>query len=186
MHQELKYLSLLALAAGLLSTTTAAHAEEPATRVGVDAGLALPIGKLSDGANLGLAGLVRVEHRIVPALDVTARLGAIYFLPKDAGGIKVSLLAIPLLVGVRVPFGEGPFVTGEVGLTRVSAHASGTVAGVDASGSSDAEFKGTLLVGGGYRFGAFDVKATFGGLDLGHFGDTLFLGVNAGYNFAAF
>lgn len=186
MHQELKLLStLVVIGAALL--TGSAHAEEPATRISGEASFALPLGKLSDAANPAVGAFVRLEHRIIPSLDATASVGALYFLPKDAGGLSVSMLAIPLLVGVRVPFGEsGPFATGEIGITRLSAHTSGTVAGVDASGSSDAEVKGTLLVGAGYRFGAIDVRGALGSLDVGHFGDTMFVGLYGGYAFAAF
>lgn len=185
MREVMKALPVLALAASLLAPVVA-RADEPATSVGVDVGVGLPLGKLADGVNPAVGGLLRVEHRLAPVVDVTARLGALYFLPKDHGGISTSMLAIPLYVGVRVPLGEGPFLTGELGLLRLSAHASGTVAGVDASGSSDAEIKGSLLLGGGYRFGAFDVRATYGALDLGHFGDSQFVALWGGYRFAAF
>lgn len=181
-----KSCATLALVAASLTSLSTARADEPATSVGVDVGVGVPLGKLSDAVNPALSGLLRVEHRIAPVVDVTARVGALYFLPKDHGGISTSMLAIPLFVGVRVPLGEGPFLTGEVGLLRLSAHSSGTVAGVDASGSSDAEWKGTLLLGGGYRFGAFDVRATYGALDLGHFGDSQFVALWGGYRFAAF
>jgi hypothetical protein len=153
--------------------------------LGADAELAVPLGKLSDGANPGLGALLRFEYTLLPKLNLTARLGYIHFFGKDTGVGSASYRTIPILAGAKYDLTDTIYAAAELGLFN-----NGWSVDVDfgpAAGGkrtiSDHETDLGLTIGAGMRFGEIDGRAGLQILDLGEAGNTMALGLSVGYNF---
>lgn len=189
----------LALVTGLVSTAALAQEAAPAVEadkgqaaVGADVGILLPLGNLGDATGLMLGGLVKLEYPISPALEVTGRVGYFYGLSKEpVPGFKQSWSNIPIWAGARYFFGgarDGAYAGAELGLNMISwkqevPAIGGLIPGGSLSGSStEVGLNGSV----GYKIGDLDLRGTLHFLDIGHPGDTMGLGLTAGYSFAKF
>ena len=88
--------------------------------VGVQGGIALPMGDFGDGYKMGFGGTGTFAYHVNPMLDVTASAGYLTWSGKDA---DFTFSSIPVLVGARYYFGQGkfhPYVAGELGMHFVS------------------------------------------------------------------
>jgi hypothetical protein len=168
-------LALLLLAARSASAEESTQDMKKRGGVGGDAAFVLPVGRLFDGASVGVGALGKFEYTLPPPVTVTARVGFVYHFSKDFGGTSVGISTIPIWVGGKVhPLGtkEGPYGALELGPTVILARAGN---------ASDSETRFSMTVGGGYQVGPIDIRAGLWVYDLGHFGDSLSLSVNVGY-----
>jgi hypothetical protein len=157
--------------------------------IGADAVAILPVGDYSNAASFAIGALGRFEYGVNDMLAVTGRVGLIYNLTKDSGGVSPTLLMIPILAGATYKLGtSGVFAYGELGLTYITE--SATVMGMSFSQSWT---KLSLGAGGGYRAGKMSARAGIympGSIDSGSgttASSTTLLGLMAsfGYDFAA-
>ena len=84
--------------------------------VGIQAGIALPMGDFGDAYKMGFGGTGTFAYHINPMLDVTGSVGYLTWSGKDA---DYTFSSIPVLVGARYYFGQGkfhPYVAGELGM----------------------------------------------------------------------
>ena len=84
--------------------------------VGVQAGVAIPMGDFGDGYKMGFGGTGTFAYHVNPMVDVTASVGYLTWSGKDA---DFKFNSIPVLVGARYYFGQGkfhPYVAGELGM----------------------------------------------------------------------
>ena len=137
-------------------------------QMGVDVGLALPVGDASTFTSFGLGGLFRYQMGIAEKLDFTGRAGLLYYFGKNgAGGSGV----IPLLPGLRYFFSPEFFALVEAGLYIGTRSGSGTNFGV--SGGAGYELENGMTISGQLAF-----------LDLGNAGSSTnimaFLGIPIG------
>jgi hypothetical protein len=161
--------------------------------VGIEAQFMLPIGDLADGTGPLIGPIVRFGYRVMPPLEVTARIGYLYGLSKSQaagplGDIKTSISDIPIWVGARYFFMEpyaGLYGAAEIALNLMSAKAE--VAGSSASTSITRE---GVNLGAGYVISKdlpIDIRAQFSLLNLlgKETGEKTFMaiGLSAGYTF---
>jgi len=150
--------------------------------IGGDLRLAIPLGNFSDAAGVGIGVLGRYEYILTPQVNLTGRLGFTYFLSKDIGGVSVNYWTIPILVGAKLAVIPNLYVAGEIGL--FNNHYTVAIPGIFGGGTaSGSETDFGLTLGGGYRLGDLDFRASLEFLNLGHAGDSMSLVVSAGYNF---
>lgn len=171
----------LALSLPLASIAVAA---EKTMGAGIEATVQLPVGNFGDVAGIGLGGSVLYDYDFNPMWAVTGRVGYIYHLEKENGAAKTTYSQIPILVGAKYTIGPDLplFITGEVGLYMVTADADVTIGGTTFSASSD-DTKLGISVGAGYPLGPVDLKVNLSSWDVGHFGDTMGIGVSVAWNF---
>jgi len=84
--------------------------------VGVQAGVAIPMGDFGDGYKMGFGGQGNFAYHINPMLDVTGSIGYLTWSGKEA---DYSFSSVPVMVGARYAFGKGnlnPYASGELGL----------------------------------------------------------------------
>ena len=84
--------------------------------LGVQAGIALPMGDFGDVYDMGFGGTATFAYHINPMLDITGSVGYLTWSGKD---LDYTFSSVPVLVGVRYYFGQGkfhPYVTGELGM----------------------------------------------------------------------
>jgi opacity protein-like surface antigen len=84
--------------------------------VGVQAGIALPMGDFGDGYDMGFGGNATFAYHLNPMVDITGSIGYLTWSGKDG---DYTFSSIPVLVGIRYYFGQGkfhPYVTGELGM----------------------------------------------------------------------
>ena len=86
--------------------------------LGVNAGIALPMGDFGDGYDMGFGGNGLFVYHASPNVDVTGSVGYLTWSGKDAlDGATFS--SIPVLVGARYLFGQGkfnPYIGAELGM----------------------------------------------------------------------
>lgn len=179
----------------------AAAASAPAAEVstsgaknalGADVGVLIPIGDLADYTSLMIGGVVKYEMDVTPRIGVTGRVGFFYGLSKSTsvGGSSVSqgISVLPVWVGGRYYImggGEGLHAGLELGINELMARASGSVAGIDVSGSSS-KTKFGFDIPIGYKIGDLDIQAQYSFLDVGAPDLDMAAGVTVGYNFLKF
>jgi hypothetical protein len=192
---------LLALVSVLL-VTGGAHAQDPAPPpaaaepgvkkigVGGDAMFFLPVGDLADATGPGIGILGRFGYRVIPALEVTGRIGYIFGLSKENGAIKTSISNIPIWAGARYFImnpAAGLWAGGELGVNLLQFSSEGSVLGASLS-SSSSETRFGFNLAAGYVISEdlpIDIRAQFSYLNLlgtesnekGLFG----IGIGAGY-----
>ncbi len=162
--------------------------------VGGDLQFVLPLNSDFSNATGPLIGvLVHGGYRVIPALEITGRIGYLYGLSKSQGQIagqdySTSISDIPIFVGARYYFMEPPaglYGAAEIGANLLSVKAS--VAGQSASNGATRE---GINLGVGYVISPdlpIDIRAQFMYLNLlgtdsgekGEYG----LGISAGYSF---
>lgn len=180
------------LTTSLISTAAlaqdSAQGDTPAA-IGADLAFILPLGDFSDATGPLLGPLLKLEYLVAPGVEVTGRIGYLYGFSKEinipfAGKITHGMSDIPIWAGARYFFNgtrEGAYAGGEFGLNILSFRAE--AGGVS---NSDTETKFGINLGGGYKIGDIDLRAQLQFLDLGHMGDSMGLGLSAGYSFAKF
>ena len=182
---QMALLSLVLLAAASL------HAQEPAPPapvpaapvggmvIGGDAEMALPVGNFDDAAGLGFGLLGRFEYVLNPQLDLTGRLGLIYFLPKSENRFDAKYWTIPILFGAKYNLNPDLYLAGELGL--FSNHFTVDDPLVGSESISETDFG--LTAGAGYRLDNLDFRLTLQIVNLGHVADSLSIVACFGYTF---
>jgi hypothetical protein len=136
--------------------------------LGVNAGVALPMGDFGDGYDMGFGGNGLFVYHASPNVDVTGSVGYLTWSGKDAlDGFTFS--SIPVLVGARYLFGQGkfnPYIGAELGMHFANSDYEYELLGVTYSGSASDSYFGW---GAGAGF-------------LYQIGNNMDLDVNAKYN----
>lgn len=194
----------LALVTGLFSTAALAQEYAPTVEassdkgqagIGADLAFFLPVGKLGDATGPLIGGLVKLEYPLMPALELTGRIGYLHgFTKEPSPGFKTSWSDIPLWVGARYFFDgtrEGAYVAGETGLNFLKFKTE--IPSMDFGGfsmpggsASTSETKLGLNAGVGYKVNDLDFRAQLAILSIGDFDDAMTLGLTVGYTFAKF
>jgi hypothetical protein len=193
----------LAASAVVLAANTAradGSMDDKKITVGGDLQFIIPVGDMSNGTGPQIGPLVRAGYRVIPPLEITARLGYLWGFNKStsAGGITVNnnVSNFPIWVGARYFFMDAPaglYGAAELALNIMSDNFSqtGNVAGnnLGTSGSTGATREGFNL-GVGYVISPdlpIDIRAQFSyfnllGTNSGE--NALFgIGLSAGYSF---
>jgi hypothetical protein len=120
-------------------------------RIGVGAIVALPIAGDAGpdvpwtdlvGIGIGLAG--QVLYSLSPQLAIAGTLGLVYHLPKDVGGVDISVMEIPILVGARYFVTPQIAVGGDTGINMIRTS-------IDAEGAeTESETRIPLRLGADY------------------------------------
>jgi len=197
-----------ALVAGVLSAATLfsipALAADTDKKLGIggDAMFVIPLGDFSDvtGAQFGV--LARGGYRVIPQLEITARLGYIYGFKKstEVGGIKTEtgVSDIPLWGGARYFFFAdnpiaGPYAGAEMGLNFLSSRASVSGNGLDTGDTTDSTTRFGFSAFGGYVISPelpIDIRGQFIHYNLIGQKDNekaaLGLGISVGYTYQIF
>ena len=100
----MKKLFILLFAIVLLAGTT--QAQKGSMAVGVQAGVALPMGTFGDAVNMGFGGTGTFQYMVTNNIGLTGSLGYLTFSYDDAFGFDGSYSVIPVLFGARYYFGE--------------------------------------------------------------------------------
>lgn len=161
MKQLLSVLIVIALFTGFANA-------QSKMAVGLQAGVAIPIGDFGNAYKLGFGGQGTFAYHINPMLDVTASVGYLTWSGKDA---DYTFSSVPVLAGVRYYFGQGkfhPYVAGELGMHFTSV-------------------KVPSVTVGGFTFGGGTASDSFFGFGAGagflyQLGPKLDLDVNAKFN----
>lgn len=85
--------------------------------LGVNAGIALPMGDFADGFDMGFGGNALFAYHATPNVDVTASAGYLTWSGKDES--EATFSSIPVMVGARYLFGQGkfnPYIGAELGM----------------------------------------------------------------------
>lgn len=142
--------------------------------VGPGLEIAIPIGNLSNVANLGIGASGQFQYNLNDNMAVTGTLGYIHFLT-DVDGVSFGM--IPLQAGFKYYFSGGLYAMGQVGLHF--ARSSYSALGTSYSNTSNDV---SLGIGAGYELALGNMK-----LDLaGRFqliSDANYLGLRAGLVF---
>jgi opacity protein-like surface antigen len=88
--------------------------------VGLQAGVAVPLGDFGDGYKTGFGGQGTFAYHLNPMFDVTASVGYLTWSGKDA---DYKFSSVPVLAGVRYYFGKdnfNPYLAGELGIHFVT------------------------------------------------------------------
>jgi opacity protein-like surface antigen len=140
------------LLAGVAFTS---NAQTKNMAVGADFVVSIPIGGLSDGANVGFGGLGSFEYAFMPQLVGIGQVGYISYGTKSA---NLSFHTIPIVVGAKYFFtpGVGFYGISQLGLAIFSSSVEiptvsyfGYTVGGGSASSSSAEF--SFAVGAGYE-----------------------------------
>lgn len=150
--------------------------------IGADAAFQLPLGTWADVTGMGFGALVRGEYKLMPNLNLTARLGYIYSLKKDVGGSKFSIDNVPIWAGAKFFLTDMIYAGAEAGINYVTAKTELSMLGTSVSASAS-EMNFGANVGAGALLGDLDLRAQLLVLDLGHAGDSMAVMINVGYNF---
>jgi hypothetical protein len=172
---------------------TEAEAPTKTKTIGIDGGIALPTGDMSDAVGFGIGALGRFEMPLSGKLQLTARAGFIYHTSKDApagpggGGSSASssVFEIPVIGGLRYAFSQQPTsaIYGAAELGFVNYRVSTEFGGMSMSGS-DTNLGMTL--GAGYRTGKLDLRGGLYFPDAGELTDAMMVMATVGYDVTAF
>jgi len=167
--------------------------------LGIDAQFMIPVGDLGDLTGPMIGPLVRFGYRVIPALELTGRVGYIFGLGKDqgaglGGNVSTSVSDIPIWVGGRYFFMEphaGLYGAVEIGANILKVHYSPDLPSnplTDELTKSRTRFG--FNVGVGYVISKdlpIDIRAQFMDLNLigTDTGETSLtaVGISAGYTF---
>ena len=166
--------------------------DEKKIGVGADLQFMLPLGDLADFTGPLIGPVLRGGYRVMPPLEVTARIGYLFGLSKDQGGASTSLSIIPIWAGARYFFMDpqaGLYGAAELGLNLGSSK-------VEILGQSQSTSSTRLgfNIGAGYVISKelpIDIRAQFSMINLllkeevaGQSEKTQFaLGLSVGYTF---
>ncbi|AKU99022.1 hypothetical protein AKJ09_05686 [Labilithrix luteola] len=149
----------------------------------------IPTGDLADATGPQIGPLFRAGYRVIPALEVTGRIGYLFAFSKSVGQVDSSVTTVPIWAGARYFFMEpkaGLYAGAEVGLNIITGHVSG--GGVSVSSDSQTRFGANI--GAGYVISKelpIDIRAQLTMYNLlgKEDGEKTYLGVGlgAGYTF---
>jgi len=166
--------------------------------VGADLLFVLPVGDMANDTGPQIGPLIRGGYRIIPALELTARIGYLFAFgksqnPTPTATASTSITNIPVWLGARYFLGDAPaglYGAGEIGMNFLTAHATvnpGNV--VITTGDTRAGFN----LGVGYVISKdlpIDVRLQYSyfnliGAKTGTNGDGTLMGIglSAGYSF---
>ena len=89
--------------------------------LGLNAGIALPMGDFADGYDMGFGGNALFVYHVSPNADVTLSAGYLTWSGKDSSDFTFS--SIPVMVGGKYLFGQGkfhPYINAELGVHFVT------------------------------------------------------------------
>lgn len=187
---------VLAASAVMFSVTAARADDDKKLTVGVDAQFLLPLNSdFSNGSGPWIGGLARAGYRVIPPLEVTARIGYLAGLSKSESvlgqSVSSSISDIPLWIGARYFFGvpsdapAGLYGAAEIAFNFMTAHESANGVSV-----SSGETREGFNLGVGYVLSQdlpIDFRVQFSDLNLlgTNSGEPslLGLGLSVGYSF---
>ncbi len=73
--------------------------------ISADGAFVLPLGDWADFSGPGIGVMARGNYQLQDKLQITGRLGYIYHLPKDQGGVDLSTAELLILGGARYDLG---------------------------------------------------------------------------------
>ena len=175
-------------AGGTAPANDSVSSDDKKMTLGIDAQFMLPVGDLADATGPQIGPLVRFGYRVIPALELTGRVGYLFGLSKEVGPFKSSLSNIPIWVGARYFFMDAPagfYGAAELAINLMSAKIE--AGGQSASTSVTRE---GINLGVGYVISKelpIDLRAQFSLLNLlgKETNETSFtaIGISAGYSF---
>ncbi len=174
----------ISLVFGMVAALSSGTALAQHVRLGIDATGTIPVGNFSNTYGVGLGGLLRLEVLPLPGFAVTGRAGYIQHFTHSIAGVggnaDATLGELPILAGAKFYTDSGLYGALEVGGTYINPTFSGSLMGISTSSSS---FNPSAAVGVGLVVGPLDLRGGLHAVDLGHIGDTLEIGLSAGFNF---
>jgi hypothetical protein len=147
---------------------------EMGLHLGVEGAFVLPLGDWADGTGIGLGGMAKAGYEATDELQVTFRIGYIYHLSKDLGGVDVSTSELPIMVGAKYTASIGLFGELSVGMVNL---------GASTGDDSISEMKFGLMAGAGYSIASLSLGANLFLPDLGHADEAMGLLFTVGYDF---
>jgi hypothetical protein len=161
---------------------------------GADLQFVLPVGDLGNATGPQIGALLRGGYRVMPALEITARIGYLYGLSKSQGSVlgqsySTSVSNIPIWVGARYYFMDAPagfYGDAELALNLLSVNAS--FAGTSASTGATRE---GFNLGAGYVISTdlpIDIRAQFMYMNLlgTQSGETAMMGIGLSVGYSLF
>ena len=175
-------------------TADSGGSDDKKMTLGIDAQFMLPIGDLADATGPQIGPLVRFGYRVIPALELTGRVGYLFGLSKTqgtlpiVGEVKSSLSNIPIWVGARYFFMDAP--AGLYGAAEIAINLMSFKAEAGGSSNSTSATREGVNLGVGYVISKelpIDIRAQFSVLNLlgKETNESSFtaIGVSAGYSF---
>jgi len=177
------------------SVAPAADGDKKIT-VGADLLFVLPVGNLHDVSGPQIGPLLRGGYRVMPQLEVTARIGYLFAFSTtqniNGNNISLSVSDFPIWLGARYFVTEapaGPYAAAELGMNFLIANASGNVNGQNQS-QSTVDTRAGFNLGVGYVLSKdlpIDVRLQYSYLNLigavSNEGGIMGIGLSAGYSF---
>ena len=116
----------------------------------VDGAFVLPLGDWADIAGVGMGVMVRAGYQIQDKLQATARLGYIYHLAKDVGGVDIETSDVLILAGARY----------DLGPAAVDVATGFSILSVSAGGSDDSNNRIPLMIGASVPVAPVEIGAS--------------------------
>ena len=143
---------IIILFAIILSATTLIHAQGKMA-LGINGGVALPLGDFGDGFDMGFGGNAIFIYHTSPNSDVTVTVGYLTWSGKDSSDLTFS--SIPVMVGGKYLFGKGkfnPYINGELGVHFATAETPEYVINGQTYGGSVSDTYFGWGAGGGFLY----------------------------------
>ena len=175
-------------AGGTAPANDSARSDDKKMTLGIDAQFMLPIGDLADASGPQIGPLVRFGYRVIPALELTGRVGYLFGLSKDQGLFKSSVSNIPIWIGARYFFMDAP--AGFYGAAELAVNLMSAKVEAGGQSASTSITREGINLGVGYVISKelpIDLRAQFSLLNLlgKETNETSFtaIGISAGYSF---
>lgn len=175
-------------AGGTAPANDSVSSDDKKMTLGIDAQFMLPIGDLADATGPQIGPLVRFGYRVIPALELTGRVGYLFGLSKEVGPFKSSLSNIPIWVGARYFFMDAP--AGFYGAAELAVNLMSAKIEAGGQSASTSVTREGINLGVGYVISKelpIDLRAQFSLLNLlgKETNETSFtaIGISAGYSF---
>ena len=175
-------------AGGTAPANDSASSDDKKMTLGIDAQFMLPIGDLADASGPQIGPLVRFGYRVIPALELTGRVGYLFGLSKDQGLFKSSVSNIPIWIGARYFFMDAP--AGFYGAAELAVNLMSAKVEAGGQSASTSITREGINLGVGYVISKelpIDLRAQFSLLNLlgKETNETSFtaIGISAGYSF---
>ncbi len=175
-------------AGGTAPANDSVSSDDKKMTLGIDAQFMLPIGDLADATGPQIGPLVRFGYRVIPALELTGRVGYLFGLSKEVGPFKSSLSNIPIWVGARYFFMDAP--AGFYGAAELAVNLMSAKIEAGGQSASTSVTREGINLGIGYVISKelpIDLRAQFSLLNLlgKETNETSFtaIGISAGYSF---
>jgi hypothetical protein len=180
------------VAMGVAATGTARADDDKKIGLGADVQLVIPVGDMGNATGPQIGAVLRGGYRVIPPLEITARIGYLAGISKSVSGGSESISNVPIWVGARYFFMDAPaglYAAAELGVNAMTGHVSVNGPGLTVSGSTGITREG-FNVGVGYVLSKdlpIDIRAQFSDFNLlgQETGEKTLLGVglSAGYTF---